>query len=246
MRAMNGSNRDRAVKRILLVMQLAFVLLAMIMAGACTSVQAYTPPITGADGKGISDSINSIETVILGGIEQTITIRGADPTKPVLLHLHGGPGLPSSPWASWNDYYVDLEKNFILVHWDQRGAGKSYSKDLSADDMHIENFVNDTLELADLLCKRFGQEKIFLWGHSWGSGLGFETLRENSAPFHAFFASGVRPEWNASQRLSYEKTLKLAEQKNDEDAVETLTDIQPFDPADPEPVSYTHLRAHET
>jgi pimeloyl-ACP methyl ester carboxylesterase len=71
-------------------------------------------------------SIAVIETITLGGVEQTVTIRGADTSKPVLLHLHGGPGMPSSPWATWNDYYADLEENFVLVHWDQRGAGKSF------------------------------------------------------------------------------------------------------------------------
>jgi pimeloyl-ACP methyl ester carboxylesterase len=87
-----------------------------------------------------------IETVTLGGIPQIITIRGVDRTKPVLLHLHGGPGVPSSPWATWNDYPAELEANFVLVHWDQRGAGKSYSKDLTAEDMHMANFVSDTLQ----------------------------------------------------------------------------------------------------
>ena len=29
----------------------------------------------------------------------------------------------------------------------------------------------------------------FPWGHSWGSGLGFETLRVNTEPFHAFFTA---------------------------------------------------------
>ena len=55
----------------------------------------------------------------------------------------------------------------MLVHWDQRGAGKSYHSDMTAEDMHIEDFVRDTLELTDMLRERFGREKIFMWGHSW-------------------------------------------------------------------------------
>jgi pimeloyl-ACP methyl ester carboxylesterase len=102
----------------------------------------------------------------LGGVEQTVTIRGVDTTKPVLLFLHGGPGMPSSPWATWNNDHADLEQNFVLVHWDQRGAGKSFYEALTPEDMHIENFVSDTLELTDILRERFDQDKIFLWGHS--------------------------------------------------------------------------------
>lgn len=197
---------------------------------------AFTPPIVDAEGNEVPGSIAIIETVTLGGVEQTVTIRGADTTKPVLLFLHGGPGMPSSPWATWNNVHADLEENFVFVHWDQRGAGKSYSEDLTVDDMHLDNFVSDTLELTDILRERFDQDKIFLWGHSWGSGLGFETLRVNSEPYYAFIASGVRPDWNSTQEMGYEKLLEIAHQANDTEAIQALESIQPFDPTNPEHV----------
>jgi pimeloyl-ACP methyl ester carboxylesterase len=123
-----------------------------------------------------------------------------------------------------------LEENFVFVHWDQRGAGKSFSKDLTPEDMQLEDFVSDTLELTDILRERFGQDKIFLWGHSWGSGLGFEVLRVNSEPYYAFFASAVRPDWNSTNQLGYDKILGLAHQANDIEAIEALESIQPYDP----------------
>jgi pimeloyl-ACP methyl ester carboxylesterase len=205
-------------------------LAALGLIGACATTAPYTPAITDGDGMELPGAIASIETVMLGGIPQTITIRTQDTSKPVLLHLHGGPGMPSSPWATWNDYHAELEAEFILVHWDQRGAGKSFSEDLTAEDMHLASFVSDTLELADMLRARFGQDKIFLWGHSWGSGLGFETLRVNSEPFHAFFASAVRPDWDSTETLGFERVLELARQAKDADAIEAMTAIQPFDP----------------
>jgi len=77
---------------------------------------ALTPPIVDAKGNEVPGSIAVIETVTLGGVEQTVTIRGADTTKPVLLFLHGGPGMPSSPWATWNNVHTDLEENFVFVN----------------------------------------------------------------------------------------------------------------------------------
>jgi pimeloyl-ACP methyl ester carboxylesterase len=222
------------MKGICRAIQLSAMIAVLVTIGACAKPDPYTPPIKDDDGNVVPGSISSIETVMLGGVAQTITIRGVDRTKPVLLHLHGGPGMPSSPWATWNGYYADLEADFVLVHWDQRGAGKSYSQDLTADDMHVMNFVSDTLQLTDVLRERFNQDQIFLWGHSWGSGLGFETLRLNSEPYHAFFASAVRPEWNASQMLGYEHVLQLARQAADTEAIEALTAIQPFDATNPE------------
>ncbi|MFC2105846.1 alpha/beta fold hydrolase [Candidatus Bipolaricaulota bacterium] len=213
--------------------------LEYIKRGTATDTQrdeGLTPPIVDADGNAIPGSIAVIETVTLGGVEQTITLRGVDTTKPVLLFLHGGPGMPSSPWATWNNVHADLEEEFVLVHWDQRGAGKSYSADLTADDMHVSNFVSDTLELTDILRKRFDQRKIFLWGHSWGSGLGFETLRVNSEPYYAYIASAVRPDWHSTQELGYEKVLGIALRERDAEAIEALESIQPFDPANLEHV----------
>jgi len=201
-----------------------------------TPTSASTPLISDADGNVIPGSIAAIETVTLGGVEQTVTIRGTDTTKPVLLFLHGGPGAPSSPWATWNNVHADLEANFVFVHWDQRGAGKSYSEDLTVDDMHLDNFVSDTLELTNILRERFDQDKIFLWGHSWGSGLGFETLRVNSEPYHAFIASAVRPDWNSTMEMSYEKVLEIARQVNDTEAIQSLESIQLFDPTNPDHV----------
>jgi pimeloyl-ACP methyl ester carboxylesterase len=127
--------------------------------------------------------------------------------------------MPSSPWVTWNNFQADLEDHFVVVHWDQRGAGKSFSEALSPEDMHVEDLVSDTLELTDILRQRFEQDKIFLWGHSWGSGLGFETLSVNAEPYHAYIASAVRPDWNSTQTMSYEWVLEQARQANDSEAI---------------------------
>lgn len=202
---------------------------------------AFTPPITDAEGNPIPDSIAAIETVTLGGVEQTITLRGVDTTNPVLLILHGGPGVPSSPWATWKNIYAELETPFVVVHWDQRGAGKSFSRDLTPEDMRLEHFVSDTLALTDILRQRFEQDKIFLWGHSWGSALGFETLRVNAEPYYAYIASGVRPEWHSTQLMGYEWVLEQARQSHDSEAIQALESIRPFDPTN---LEHLEMRAH--
>ena len=193
---------------------------------------AHTPPITDAEGDEIPGSIAAIETVTLGGVEQTITLRGEDTTKPVLLFLHGGPGMPSSPWVTWNSFQADLEAEFVVVHWDQRGAGNSYSEALTSEDMQVEDFVSDTMALTDILRERFEQDKIFLWGHSWGSALGFETLRVSAEPYHAYIASGVRPDWNSTQTMGYEWALEQARLEDNAEAIQALESVESFDPTD--------------
>ena len=125
---------------------------------------------------------------------------------------------------------AELEADFVVVQWDQRGAGKSYSEDLTAEDMRAEEFVSDTLELTDLLRERFDQEKIFLFGHSWGSALGFLTLMENAEPYYAYIAAAERADWRRSQTMSYEWVLEQAQEDNNAEVVQVLESIQPFDP----------------
>ena len=63
--------------------------------------------------------------VPIGGIDQWIQIGSGNPDLPVLLYLHGGPGGTSVPAAAaWKPW----EEHFTLVHWDQRGAGRTFRK----------------------------------------------------------------------------------------------------------------------
>src|SRR5687768_8168059 len=69
------------------------------------------------------DPIEEARYLTLGGIEQWITIRGADRKLPVLLWVHGGPAEVQSPLVS---AYEPWTQSYVLVHWDQRGAGRTY------------------------------------------------------------------------------------------------------------------------
>ena len=140
--------------------------------------RSFTPKIRGAD------SIASLEKIRLGGIEQIVLIRSKDVSNPILLFLHGGPGSPLMPFAHVSDR--ELEKEFIVVHWDQRGAGKSYSKNTNPANLTIEHYLSDTHELIRYLCERFGKEKVFLLGHSWGSYLGIMTTHRHPELLHAY------------------------------------------------------------
>jgi len=67
--------------------------------------------------------IDEAQHVAIGGIEQWVTIRGWDRDNPVLLFLHGGPGDVTSHWTF--GLFAPWEKQFTVVQWDQRGAGKT-------------------------------------------------------------------------------------------------------------------------
>jgi len=182
-------------------------------------------------GVNIVGAYTTLEEVTLGGVKQWILIRGADTSKPVLLFLHGGPVGAIMPWVDLFHTSL-LEQNFLVVHWDQRGAGKSYSKDLKAGDISPEKLVEDTLELTYLLQARFNQDKIFLTGQSWGSALGFLTIAKDSRPYHAFIPTSERVAWQRSLIMGFNWAMEQAKSNNDASTVMKLKAIEPFDPLD--------------
>ena len=189
---------------------------------------AFTPQIVDEQGSVVPGSITSLEKLTLGGLEQTILIRGKDSSKPVLLFLHGGPGGAHIPF--YRSFQTpELEENFVVVQWDQRGAGKSYSDDLTEDDMHVAKFLGDIKELTNYLRARFKQDKIFMIGHSWGSAMGFLTIGQSPELYHAYIGAGEAADWNKRQLLSYEWALQQARQNNEQQAVAELEALMPFD-----------------
>ena len=121
--------------------------------------------------------------VEVGGIEQWITIRGEDRNNPVVLFLHGGPGDATNPWG-----YIAFRswlKQFTVVQWDQRGAGRTFGKnaDASPETITVARLVQDGIELAESLRKSLRKDKIVLVGHSWGSILGVLMAKVQAGAF---------------------------------------------------------------
>lgn len=96
----------------------------MVVLAASLVRPATTAPILGADGQPRPGSIAEFASVQIGGVDQVLLLRGVREDNPVLLHLAGGPG-GTDIGAMRAD--VGLEEHFVVVTWDQRGAGRSYA-----------------------------------------------------------------------------------------------------------------------
>jgi pimeloyl-ACP methyl ester carboxylesterase len=141
-------------------------------------------PLRDATGNVIPGSLSERVTVEIGGIPQAMIIQSVDPTNPVLLFLHGGPGMTEVFMEL--DYPTGLERHFTMVWWEQRGAGMSFSADIPPETMTMEQMISDTIEVADYLRDRFSQDRILLFGHSWGSYLGIQVAAAAPDRFHAY------------------------------------------------------------
>lgn len=197
------------------------------IAGAIvTRYFVYTPPFRSADGKPLPTSIAEFRRVVLGGYSQALLIRGKNTGNPVLLYLHMGPGL--SEMGISRNMNARLEDHFIVVHWDQRGTGKSYSPFLDPASLNVDQFIEDTHELTLYLKKRFNKDKIILMGHSWGSGLGPLVASKYPMDYSGYIGMAQIVNPLESDRLSHAAVLGMARASQNGDAINALEKIDGY------------------
>ena len=115
-------------------------------------------------------------------------IQSADVARPVMLFLHGGPGMPE--FFLNTTHPTGLEQHFTMVWWEQKGSGLCYNPDIPAQSMTLDQLIADTLAVTDYLRHRFGKDKIYLLGHSWGSFLGFQVAAAAPERYQAYIGVG--------------------------------------------------------
>ncbi|TGJ98692.1 alpha/beta hydrolase [Leptospira langatensis] len=167
--------------------------------------------------------IDSLEKIRIGGCKQWIAIRSKKPDGPILLFLHGGPGTAQIFFS--RKPQIELEDHFIVVNWDQRGAGKSYNKSIKRSDMTIDTFLHDAQELMEYLIKRFEKEKIFLVGHSWGSILGIKLAATRPDLIFTYIGIGQVVDMKRGETISYNYTLRQAIASKNNKAIRELKRI---------------------
>ena len=79
-----------------------------------------------------------------------------------------------------------LEKHFIIIYWEQRGTGKSYSLSIPDSTMTIDQLKADTYELTRYLSQRFPGRKKYLAARSFGTIVGMQLVKEHPELFHAY------------------------------------------------------------
>jgi proline iminopeptidase len=162
----------------------------------------------------------------IGGIEQWVTIRGDDDRHPVLLLLHGGPGDVQSPFVS---SYAPYEKDFVLVQWDQRGAGRTFAKNGAAG-LTRERLIADGIDLAERLHKRFFGAPLILLGHSWGSIIATGMAQQRPDLFAAYVGTGQAVSWADTVQFQFDFLKRRYLEKGDRARLAALEAIGKPDP----------------
>lgn len=223
------------MKVILLGLSLASLSVTFTSQLKAQNITAARPAIaTATSGQHISEE----EFIPINGLQQWITIKG-DPSKPVILFLHGGPGSVLTPYA--DHLYKDWEKDFVIANWDQRGAGRTFGQQapeeltpayLQANPLTVDQIAADGIQVAEYLIKHLNKRKVILFGTSWGSLLGLTMATKRPDLFYAYVGHSqiISPDDDLSL---YNQVYKMAQQDHDQQSLKVLDELglPPYDKA---------------
>lgn len=155
---------------------------------------------------------------------QNIRILSTDENNPVILFVHGGPGVCDRSMVIPNQskYLVD---DFTMVCWDQRMAGKNYRRKKAKEKMTLDQQVEDLNCVVNYLCERFKKEKIYIVGHSWGSVLSCLFLPKHPEHIKAYIGMGQFVNGPENEQLSYDFVMDYAKQHENKKAIKDLEKI---------------------
>lgn len=210
-----GPSRPHGWHRVALVSRRAVagaLAVALLGLGFLLTRPGSTAPITGPDGKRVPGSVAELTKVRLGGHDQTVLIRARDVTKPVLLYLAGGPG--QSDLGYTRAYMKGLENDVVFAVWDQRGTGTSYAALDPTSTWTLDRAVADTVELTNYLRQRFSQQKIYVFGNSWGTIPGVLAVQRHPELYAAFVGSGQMVSVRDTDQRIYRQMLDYAARTN--------------------------------
>lgn len=228
----------RRVRRV--VVTAISVLLVSVLALAAVLV-LWSPgrptPFVDAFGKVLRGSISEKIHVTINGVEQGMFIKGKDSRNPVLLYLHGG--MPD--YFLTQDYPTGLDDYFTVVWWEQRGSGLSYRSDVPPESVNPDQLVADTLSVTNYLRERFGQQKIYLMGHSGGTFIGIQAAARAPELYLAYIGVAQMSNQLESEKLAYAYMLQRFTDAGNTKMVRALEQA-PVTDAIPLPASYLSVR----
>ena len=209
----------RRAGRTMLMMASLFLACISMLVGILLLLSRGKPkPFVDENGRPLANSISEKVFVTINGVKQGMFIKSKDDKHPVLLYLHGG--MPD--YFLTQRYPTGLEDSFTVVWWEQRGSGLSYSADIPPEMMTLEQFISDTLEVTNYLRHRFGQEKIYLMGHSHGTFIGIQAAAQAPELYHAYIGVAQISNQLTSERLAYEYMLKKFKENGNREMVRKL------------------------
>jgi pimeloyl-ACP methyl ester carboxylesterase len=112
------------------------------------------------------------------------------------------------------------------VHWDQRGAGKTYGRNRAdPGPMTIDRMVLDGIEVTRYLLEHLDREQLIVVGHSWGTVLGLLMVKARPDLYAAYVGTGQVVAKAEKEEILYAELMREVRAANDESGLRALEAI---------------------
>ena len=174
----------------------------------------WTPKIKG------NNSVSELRKVQINGTDIEMMIRGNNKDNPVIIFVHGGPCCSEIPYV--RKYQDTLEKSFTIVHYDQRGSGKSYEFGNDYSDVTASTHVSDLTALTQYILAYLHKEKVILIGHSYGTYIATMAASQHPEMYLAYIGIGQMSDTIESELDGLERCIEAARNAGNEDDLKIL------------------------
>ena len=192
-------------------------LIAGVLIALAIATTAVLPPSLGRPPAHVEKAYLEVNGTRLG-----IFIAAKDPTRPVQLFLGGGPGIPE--YFLESQHPTGLENHFVVAYLEYRGTSLSYDADLDPATMTTEQYLADVIEVTNQLRARFGCEKVYLMGHSFGTSIALQAAAQHPDLYHAYVAMAQIVDQPRSEVIAYHHMLERYRANGNEKMVKRFID----------------------
>ncbi len=200
---------------------LRHVLLLCVWLAACGRGARGTPDDTPGPSSG---AVAWADRLTVNGTSLEVRARGDHASLPLLLVIHGGPGFAMIDLL--HTHVPALEHDFVVVSYDQRGAGLSYSENVDPASMTLAQFVEDAHAVrARVLVHlgRIGDTRVYVLGHSMGTMIGLELVKRFPDDYEGYIGAGQVVQVAENEQGSYDFALAKARAAGNQEAIDALT-----------------------
>ena len=122
-------------------------------------------------------AIDRTITLDINGSRQRIRLCAARTGLPPLLIVQGGPGLPLLHEVAKFQRLLNLENDFLVAYWEQRGCGNASQND--AQSVSLPQQVDDLRTVLRWLHAET-QQRVLMFGISWGGTIVLQAVEHES------------------------------------------------------------------
>ncbi len=171
-------------------------------------------------------SVTDLEKLQINGSEQWVLVRGKSRNAPLLIHVQAGPGLPMISEADTMEKNLHLEESFLVVYWDQRGCGKSFSKDILPETITLQQMTDDLIACTRHLLNKYNQRKAVLAGYSIGASISLMAATKDSTIFSTVFATGTDTDIPFANQYALDYAMDKAVASNNKKLIHKITELK--------------------